>query len=140
MDRAVEAFETDFARWDLHLPPEAVEGRHAGHIRKAGWSIRYNFGHDSRGDYLDYYASPRDVRDDAPTDDWHVRLYANGERLALPTVLEAYVYGRDPTWDELERARRPFGGEATEPLSDFEGADSAAADAEAPTSHSSDNA
>lgn len=108
MRRAVEAFEGDFARWDLHLPIEAVEARRAGQIRHAGWSVRYNFGRDARGEYLDYYASPRDVERDAPTDDWHVRLYDSGERVALPTVLEAYMYGRDPTWEELERTRRKY--------------------------------
>ncbi len=111
MDRAVEAFENDFARWDLHLPPDAVEARRAGHVQHAGWSVLFNFGGDGRGDYLDYYASPRDVTDDPPGDDWHVRLYESGERISLPTVLEAYMYGRDPTWEELERARRPFAGQ-----------------------------
>ena len=101
MDRAVEAFENDFARWDLHLPPDAVEARRAGQIRHAGWSVTFNFGQDAQGDYLDYYASPRDVVEDPPGDYLHVRLYASGERLVLPTVLEAYMYGRDPTWEEL---------------------------------------
>jgi hypothetical protein len=114
MDRAVEAFENDFARWDLHLPPDAVEARRAGQIRHAGWSVTFNFGQDAQGDYLDYYASPRDVVEDPPGDDLHVRLYASGERLVLPTVLEAYMYGRDPTWEELERARRPFAGQPLE--------------------------
>ncbi len=111
MDRAVEAFENDFARWDLHLPPDAVEARRAGHVQHAGWSVLFNFGRDGRGEYLDYYASPRNVTDDPPGDDWHVRLYESGERISLPTVLEAYMYGRDPTWEELERARRPFAGQ-----------------------------
>lgn len=113
MQRAVEAFDSDFARWDLHLPDEAIESRRAGQIRDAGWSIRYNFGRDARGDYLDYYASPRDVHDDPPGDDWHVRLYASGERATLPAVLEAYMYGRDPTWEELERSRRQYDAECS---------------------------
>jgi hypothetical protein len=108
MLRAVTAFEQDFARWDLHLPADAIEARRGGQIRHAGWSIRYNFGRDAQGEYLDYYASPRDVHDDPPGDDWHVRLYASGERVVLPTVLEAYMYGRDPTWEELERTRRQY--------------------------------
>jgi hypothetical protein len=114
MQRAVEAFDNDFRRWHLHLPAEAIESRRAGQIRDAGWSIRYNFGRDARGDYLDYYASPRDVRDDPPGDDWHVRLYASGERATLPPVLEAYMYGRDPTWEELERSRRQYDAGAPE--------------------------
>lgn len=118
MQQAVEAFENDFARWDLHLPAEAIESRRAGQIRHAGWSIRYNFGRDGRGAYLDYYASPRDVRDDPPGDDWHVRLYDSGERATLPPVLEAYMYGRDPTWEELERARRQYATTTDAPQTD----------------------
>jgi len=108
MRRAVEAFEQDFARWGLCFPADAVEAHRGGQIREAGWSIRYNFGQDAHGEYIDYYASPRDVLIDPPGDDWHVRLYASGERAVLPTVLEAYMYGRDPTWEELERTRRQF--------------------------------
>jgi hypothetical protein len=118
MQQAVEAFENDFARWDLHLPAEAIESRRAGQIRHAGWSIRYNFGRDGRGAYLDYYASPRDVREDPPGDDWHVRLYDSGERAVLPPVLEAYMYGRDPTWEELERARRQYASTSDGPQTD----------------------
>src|SRR5579862_2110646 len=80
MRPAVDAFERDFARWGLQLPADATDARRGGQIRQAGWSIRYNFGQDIRGEYLDYYASPRDVQVDPPGDDWHVRLYASGER------------------------------------------------------------
>src|SRR6185437_4588523 len=118
MRRAVDEFENDFARWGLHLPADAVETRRGGQIRHAGWSVRYNFGTDGVGDYLDYYASPRDVQLDPPGDDWHVRLYASGERALLPTVLEAYMYGRDPTWEELERARSHYLDQLTEPAMD----------------------
>jgi hypothetical protein len=108
MRRAIEAFEKDFERWGLCLPADAIEAHRGGQIREAGWSIRYNFGQDVHGEYMDYYASPRDVVVDPPGDDWHVRLYASGDRAVLPTVLEAYMYGRDPTWEELERTRRQF--------------------------------
>jgi hypothetical protein len=108
MREAIEAFEVDFAHWDLHIPEDAVEAKRGGQIREAGWSLRYNFGRDARGEYLDYYAVGRDVQDDPPADDLHVRIYEGGERVALPTVLEAYMYGRDPTWEELERARHQY--------------------------------
>ncbi len=130
MDRAVEAFENDFARWDLHLPADAVATRCAGQIQHAGWSVRFNFGQDAHGDYLDYYASPRDVTEDPPGNDWHVRLYESGERISLPTVLEAYMYGRDPTWEELERARRPFAGQPADSPGDAPPADPAGAEKE----------
>ncbi len=108
MREAIEAFEQDFAQWDLHLPADAITTKRGGQIRDAGWSIRYNFGDDARGEYLDYYATGHDVVDNPPGDDLHVRIYESGERVALPTVLEAYMYGRDPTWEELERARRKY--------------------------------
>ena len=108
MRNAVQLFEQDFARWGLQLPADAIAARRSGQIREAGWSLRFNFGCDGGGEYLDYYASPRDVQDDPPGDDWHVRLYESGERVEMPPVLEAYLYGRDPSWEELERARHPF--------------------------------
>ena len=108
MRKAIEAFEGDFAQWSLHLPEDAIAAKRGGQIREAGWSLRYNFGRDSHGEYLDYYAVGREVVDDPPSDDLHVRIYESGERVALPTVLEAYMYGRDPTWEELERARKKY--------------------------------
>ena len=105
MREAIEAFEQDFAQWDLHLPADAITTKRGGQIRDAGWSIRYNFGTDARGEYLDYYATGHEVVDNPPGDDLHVRIYASGERVALPTVLEAYMYGRLTPHGELERAR-----------------------------------
>jgi hypothetical protein len=106
MQKAIESFEQDFARWSLHLPETDVAGRRSGTMQAAGWHVLYNFGRDSRGEFLDYYAALRDGADDAVTDDWHVRLYDTGERVPLPMVLEAYMYARDPTPEELVRARR----------------------------------
>ena len=71
---------------------------------EAGWHVLYDFGQDSHGEFLDYYAALRDGTDPTVTDDWHVRLYETGDRVQLPTVLEAYMYSRDPTPEELARA------------------------------------
>jgi hypothetical protein len=74
MNHIAQAFREDFAHWDLEIPPELLASRAPGYIQAAGWLIQFVFGSDSRGEYLDYYASHR------LTDDSHVRLYANGRR------------------------------------------------------------
>ena len=106
MRNAIELFEQDFARWGLHLPEGDATARRSGAMQQAGWHVRYDFGRDSRGEFLDYYAALRDGTDPSVTDDWHIRLYDTGDRVPLPTVLEAYMYARDPTDQELARARR----------------------------------
>lgn len=110
MQRAIQLFEEDFARWGLHVPEADAAARKSGAILAAGWHVLYDFGQDGRGEFLDYYAALRDGTDPAVTDDWHVRLYDTGDRVQLPTVLEAYMYSRDPTAEELARARRKFAG------------------------------
>jgi hypothetical protein len=108
MQKAIQLFEQDFARWSLHVPEADAAARQSGVVHEAGWHVLYDFGQDSNGEYLDYYAALRDATDPAVTDDWHVRLYETGDRVQLPTVLEAYMYSRDPTPEELARARRKF--------------------------------
>jgi hypothetical protein len=108
MRKAIEAFEQEFAPWDLHLLPDDVANRRSGTLRQLGWLVFYDFGRDGHGEFLDYYAALRDATDDAATDDWHVRIYASGERITLPTVIDAYVYAREPTRDEVERTRRKY--------------------------------
>jgi hypothetical protein len=108
MQKAIQLFEEDFARWGLHVPPADAAARRSGAVHQAGWHVLYDFGWDNAGEFLDYYAALRDATDPAVTDDWHVRLYDTGDRAQLPTVLEAYMYSRDPTPEELARARRKF--------------------------------
>jgi hypothetical protein len=108
MQKAIQLFEHDFARWGLHIPAADVAARTSGMLREAGWHVLYDFGRDNRGEFVNYYAALRDGTDAAVTDDWHVRLYETGDRVPLPTVLEAYMYSRDPTPEELARARRKF--------------------------------
>jgi hypothetical protein len=108
MQKAIQLFEQDFARWSVRIPGADVAARSSGMLRVGGWHVLYDFGRDDRGEFLDYYAALRDGTDPAVTDDWHVRLYETGDRVTLPTVLEAYMYSRDPTAEELARARRKF--------------------------------
>ncbi|HTA73675.1 MAG TPA: hypothetical protein VK733_05335 [Gemmatimonadaceae bacterium] len=107
MKRAIEAFEREFAPWALKLPAGDVSARKSGQLRVHGWSVLYEFGADAYGDYLDYYAALRGATDARVNDDWHARIYETGQIVAFPAVLEAYLYGRDPSPEELERARAP---------------------------------
>lgn len=107
MNSAIEAFEREFAPWALKLPAADVAARRNGQLRANGWSVLYEFGSDAYGDYLDYYAALRDATDARVNDDWHARIYETGQVVAFPAVLEAYLYGRDPSQEELDRARAP---------------------------------
>jgi len=107
VNSAVEAFEREFAPWALKLPAADVAARQNGQLRANGWSVLYEFGSDAYGEYLDYYAALRGATDARVNDDWHARIYETGQILAFPAVLEAYLYGRDPSQEELDRAREP---------------------------------
>ena len=90
MRRIEAAFEEAFAPWGITLPPEDVARRQRGTLFRDGWAIQYCFGADSRGEFLDYYASHR------MTDDSHVRLYANGDAVTLPSIESMYIAPPDP--------------------------------------------
>jgi hypothetical protein len=67
---------------------------------KAGWVIWFCFGIDSKGEYLDYYASHR------MTDDKHTRLYDDGNIEHLPTITSMYRVTDDP--EENARIKATF--------------------------------
>ena len=90
MNQIAQAFRADFANWGLEIPPEALVTCEPGFIHAAGWLIQFTFGRDSRGEYLDYYASHR------MTDDSHVRLYETGRRQRLVSLAGIYVTSSDP--------------------------------------------
>jgi hypothetical protein len=90
MNRIAQAFRADFAKWGLEIPPELLASREPGFIQAAGWLIQFTFGSDSRGEYLDYYASHR------MTDDSHVRLYETGRRQHLASLASFFVTSSDP--------------------------------------------
>jgi hypothetical protein len=95
MNRIAQAFRADFANWGLEIPPELLASRVPGFIQAAGWLIQFTFGRDSRGEYLDYYASHR------MTDDSHVRLYETGRRQRLASLASIFV-----TSSDLKEAKR----------------------------------
>jgi len=102
---AADAFALEFVRWGLEIPAGDIGARRDGQIRDAGWSVLYRFDRDDRGEYLEYYAARRSNEEKA-ANDRHVRIYDSGERETLPPVLDAFLYSRDPTPDELAAARK----------------------------------
>ena len=90
MNRIAQAFREDFSNWGLEIPPESLASRTPGVIQASGWLIQFTFGRDSRGEYLDYYASHR------MTDDSHVRLYETGRRQHLSSLASFFVTSSDP--------------------------------------------
>lgn len=123
MERAVELFARDFERWDITLPARDVGARQPGRIEHDEWAIQYDFGRDAHGEFIDYYAAHRVPNYKGAAADRHVRLYDSGLRVQLPPILEAYVHRREPTREELERARQQFqAGESgpAEPLPERE--------------------
>jgi hypothetical protein len=91
VDRIARAFQADFAHWGIEIPPASLASREPGFIQAAGWLIQFTFGRNSRGEYLDYYASHR------ITDDSHVRLYATGRRQHLASLAGFFLTSLDPT-------------------------------------------
>jgi hypothetical protein len=75
------AFAKDFAHWRFELPLEDVVMRRAAEFDDGsdgihGWFIRYRFGRDERGEYLDYDS---DHRMCGPS---YARVYADGTQMA----------------------------------------------------------
>ncbi|WP_028998150.1 hypothetical protein [Azohydromonas australica] len=78
MDNIIKNFNKWFQHWNIQLSQDAVEQRSSGVIKQGGWNIRFCFGRDEKGEFLDYYATHR------LTDDSHVRLHEDGTRTSLP--------------------------------------------------------
>ncbi|MFH2051051.1 MAG: hypothetical protein ABIK96_01160 [bacterium] len=86
-------FASEFARWKIHLPEDAVAIRRPGRILQGGWAIWYLFGKDDRGEYLDYYSAHR------MTGDEHVRVYDDGEVRLLDAFVSMRLRSEDPEED-----------------------------------------
>lgn len=100
VNRIGEVFNHTFAHWQISLPAGSIEAHQRGEIRGAGWTIRYLFGEDENGEYLDYYASHR------MTNDRHVRIYANGSIEHLEAIQEFIIF---PPARRRSRKRRSKG-------------------------------
>jgi hypothetical protein len=86
VERIEQRFNERFKKWQIRLPPEDIAERRRGMILERGWSIKYLFGRNEKGEYLDVYASHR------MTDDTHERVYESGE----VEELEAKGFGDSP--------------------------------------------
>lgn len=93
-----ELFAERFAHWEIALPPGAEAAACRGVILKRGWQIRYIFGADEGGKYIEFYAVHR------MTSDSHVRTYESGRTEGLETIAEFVVW--DPRVEGSEEAAR----------------------------------
>ena len=92
-------FAQYFANWDIRLPTGAVEFEEPGWVRQCGWSIRYVFGNDADGSYLEFYATHR------MTNDRRVRVHGSGQMKDLEAL--STMFGYDPKVPgDRERAAR----------------------------------
>jgi hypothetical protein len=94
-----ERFAGYFASWGIRLPERAVELEVPGLIQQDGWSIRYVFGSDTQGSYLEFYATQRTISDS------RVRIYGSGETKDLEALETTYGYDAKIPGDQ-ERAAR----------------------------------
>ncbi len=111
MRKAIEAFDREFAQWEVTLPARDVVDREAGHMERHGWSLDYSFGSDAFGEYLEYHG--RRAVSGEPVIERHVRVYENGERNFIPAPAangDADAGDRDADGEPeagAEWARRP---------------------------------
>jgi hypothetical protein len=97
------AVEGCFARYfgdrGIRLPEDAVEREVPGLIQQDGWTIRYVFGSDAEGLYLEFYATHPTISDT------RARIYGSGETKDLEALDS--MYGYDPKIPgDRERAAR----------------------------------
>lgn len=114
MDKRIQEFNRYFANWNIVLPSDAEERYSRGRIRSRGWSIKFAFGEDGDGKFLDFYAGNR------MTNDRHMRLRENGDAewlSAYPDVLvrasQEYV---DSVTELLEAKGLGIGGDRAGPV------------------------
>jgi len=79
-----------------------LQSRKLGKINSSGWNIRYLFGKDDRGDYLDFYATHR------MTNDRHVRIYSTGETEYLPAILGMIIYPANASDKEKKEVKEKY--------------------------------
>ena len=102
MARIEEIFPEYFEKWRIRLPEEAVRSRQRGEIRSHGWHIQYLFGEDDQGEFMDFYATLR------MTNDRHVRIYARGELVYLPSYQEHMIFPAEASEEEEQRIQEEY--------------------------------
>ena len=96
-----QRFNRDFASWEIVLPVDAMSPGVIWFIVQRGWTIwtRFDIGAEDGREYLDYYAMHR------MTDDFHVRLYADGKVEHLPAMGGSYAIPQGATAAEEKEVR-----------------------------------
>ncbi len=106
VEKIVEMFNKSFRHFDIKLPEDIIESRGGGCICNRGMMVKFLFGSDKKGEYLDYYSAHR------MTNDSHIRIYADGTTKNLPALIEMRLGSDDPAEDArleeefLEKNRR----------------------------------
>ena len=83
MDKRILLFNKHFERWGIALQPDADQQCPRGTIVSRSWTVKYCFGKDQDGKFLDYYAAHR------MTNDRHLRIRDNGDVEGLPAYPDA---------------------------------------------------
>ncbi len=93
MDKRIQGFNKYFKRWEISLPNDIESRSQHGQIVDQGWTIKFLFGEDCQGKYLDFYAAHR------MTNDRHVRIRSNGSEKTLPALDGMRIVYKDPEED-----------------------------------------
>lgn len=94
-----QAFNDDFAAWEIVLPPDAMQPGVVWLIVQRGWTIWTLLGEADGRECLDYYAMHR------MTNDRHLRLFADGKPQGLPTISGMVVFPAGATAEECARIK-----------------------------------
>lgn len=100
MDERIAQFNKTFSHWEIALPSDIDSPMERGQIVKRGWTIKFLFGEDCNGKFLDYYAAHR------MTNDRHVRIRQDGAQESLPALDGMRICYKDPERDA--RAEREW--------------------------------
>lgn len=94
-------FAEQFDLWAIQLPAASLGDRSGGVIRQSGWLIRFIWGSDGAGEFLDFHASNL-------LGDRHHRIREDGtvEELAAPR--RWLVYPPDATKEQMRAIRDEF--------------------------------
>ncbi len=93
MDKRISQFNKFFSRWKITLPNDIESRMERGQIVQQGWTIKFLFGEDRNGKFLDYYAAHR------MTNDRHVRIRSDGTQQLLPALDGMIARYEDPEKD-----------------------------------------
>ena len=110
-----EQFEKHFEAWGVELSDDAIANKTPGSSRQKEGSglVRYVFGTDPKGDFLEFYSFHRIWGDS------HGRIYESGELEHLDTLATMYIVSDDP--EETERNKNEMHEHNLQLRDDLEG-------------------